>query len=79
MFGFITSISFLYAELLFPAYISPTFNSQYTGATNAHLIRGAYHFAHPGEGSGADQANFFLKHGGENSPSPQWCSCLTLY
>ncbi|KAN0092645.1 glycoside hydrolase family 25 protein [Tylopilus felleus] len=46
------------------SYISPTFNSQYTGATNAHLIRGAYHFAHPGSGSGADQANFFLKHGG---------------
>ncbi|KAN0088842.1 glycoside hydrolase family 25 protein [Tylopilus felleus] len=46
------------------SYISPQFSAQYTGATNAHLIRGAYHFARPGESSGAAQANYFLAHGG---------------
>jgi GH25 family lysozyme M1 (1,4-beta-N-acetylmuramidase) len=28
------------------------------------VIRGAYHFAHPGESSGAAQADYFLAHGG---------------
>jgi len=28
------------------------------------LIRGAYHYAHPGESSGAAQADYFLAHGG---------------
>ena len=28
------------------------------------MIRGAYHFAHPGEMSGATQAEFFLENGG---------------
>ncbi|KAF7326108.1 Secreted hydrolase [Mycena kentingensis (nom. inval.)] len=45
-------------------FISPTFSSQYTGATNAGLIRGGYHFAHPDTSSGATQAKFFLAHGG---------------
>lgn len=45
-------------------YTSPSFSSQYTGATNAGLIRGAYHFAHPDSSSGATQANYFLAHGG---------------
>ena len=36
----------------------------YVGATNAGLIRGGYHFAHPDESSGATQANYFLAHGG---------------
>ncbi|EEB99201.1 hypothetical protein MPER_01167 [Moniliophthora perniciosa FA553] len=45
-------------------FTSSTFSSQYTGATNAGLIRGAYHFAHPDSSSGAAQANFFLAHGG---------------
>jgi len=43
---------------------SSSFSSQYTGATKAGLIRGAYHFAHPDSSSGATQANFFLDHGG---------------
>ena len=51
----------------FSAYISPTFNSQYIGATNVGLIRGSYHFAHPDESSGAAQANYFLAHGGESA------------
>ncbi|KAI6149262.1 glycoside hydrolase family 25 protein [Pisolithus tinctorius] len=46
------------------SYISPSFSSQYTGATNAGLIRGGYHFAHPDKSSGATQANYFLAHGG---------------
>ncbi|KIK85356.1 glycoside hydrolase family 25 protein [Paxillus rubicundulus Ve08.2h10] len=46
------------------SYISPTFNSQYTGATKAGLIRGGYHFAHPDSSSGAAQAKYFLAHGG---------------
>ncbi|KAJ7432175.1 glycoside hydrolase family 25 protein [Mycena galericulata] len=45
-------------------FISSTFSAQYTGATEAGLIRGAYHFAHPDSSSGAAQANFFLAHGG---------------
>ncbi|TFK39031.1 glycoside hydrolase family 25 protein [Crucibulum laeve] len=44
--------------------ISDTFSAQYSGATSAGLIRGAYHFAHPDSSTGAAQANFFLKHGG---------------
>lgn len=45
-------------------YISPTFSAQYTGATNAGFIRGAYHFAIPNGPSGAAQAEYFLAHGG---------------
>ncbi|KAH8703118.1 glycoside hydrolase family 25 protein [Talaromyces proteolyticus] len=45
-------------------YIDSGFNSHYTGATNAGFIRGGYHFAHPDSSSGADQANYFLAHGG---------------
>ncbi|EPQ50442.1 N O-diacetyl muramidase [Gloeophyllum trabeum ATCC 11539] len=46
------------------SYVSSAFSSQYTGATNAGLIRGAYHFAHPDASSGATQAKYFLAHGG---------------
>ncbi|KAH9066217.1 glycoside hydrolase family 25 protein [Lactarius vividus] len=45
-------------------FIDPNFSSNYVGATNAGLIRGAYHFAHPDSSSGATQANYFLAHGG---------------
>lgn len=45
-------------------YIDPKFGSHYTGATQAGIIRGAYHFARPGTSSGAAQANYFLAHGG---------------
>nr|QNJ46219.1 GH25 muramidase [Aspergillus sp.] len=40
------------------------FNSHYTGATNAGLIRGGYHFARPDKSSGTAQAEYFLAHGG---------------
>ncbi|KAF9150928.1 hypothetical protein DFQ26_001418, partial [Actinomortierella ambigua] len=45
-------------------YRDPNFNQNYPGATNAGLIRGAYHFARPGESSGRAQAEYFLGHGG---------------
>ncbi|KIK20796.1 glycoside hydrolase family 25 protein [Pisolithus microcarpus 441] len=58
-------ISFVYIKATEgTSYISPTFSSQYTGATDAGLIRGGYHFAHPDESDGETQANYFLAHGG---------------
>ncbi|HET9731965.1 MAG TPA: lysozyme, partial [Acidimicrobiales bacterium] len=45
-------------------YTDPQFGSNYAGAANAGLIRGAYHFAVPNAASGAAQANFFVDHGG---------------
>lgn len=51
--------------------IQSTFAANYTGAYNAGLIRGAYHFARPGDSSGADQANYFLAHGGKWSADNQ--------
>ncbi|KAL2847743.1 glycoside hydrolase superfamily [Aspergillus pseudoustus] len=46
------------------SFIDPVFNTHYTGATNAGLIRGGYHFAHPDSSSGSAQATYFLAHGG---------------
>ncbi|KAG9048197.1 hypothetical protein FS837_000543 [Tulasnella sp. UAMH 9824] len=46
-------------------YTNPYFISQYNGAYDAGLIRGAYHFARPNVSSGADQANHFIANGGE--------------
>ena len=46
------------------SYTDPDFSSHYEGATNAGLIRGGYHFAHPDESDGATQANFFTQNGG---------------
>ncbi|MEW2544857.1 lysozyme [Streptomyces sp. NPDC047002] len=45
-------------------YQSTTFNQQYTGSYKAGLIRGSYHFAAPDTSSGANQADYFVKHGG---------------
>lgn len=86
-------VSFVYIKATEgTTFISDLFNSQYTGATNAGLIRGAYHFAHPDRSSGATQANFFLAHGGgwssdgitlpgtvdlENNPSEEACYGLS--
>ncbi|PAV24093.1 glycoside hydrolase family 25 [Pyrrhoderma noxium] len=87
-------VSFVYIKATEgTTFISDLFSSQYTGATNAGLIRGAYHFAHPDRSSGATQANFFLAHGGgwssdgitlpgtidlENNPSGAECYGLTV-
>ncbi|RPD55962.1 glycoside hydrolase family 25 protein [Lentinus tigrinus ALCF2SS1-6] len=45
-------------------YVDENFSDYYEGATNAGLIRGGYHFAHPSSSSGATQANYFLANGG---------------
>ncbi|WP_030899588.1 lysozyme [Streptomyces sp. NRRL F-5126] len=45
-------------------YKSTTFNQQYTGSYKAGLIRGSYHFATPDVSSGANQAEYFVAHGG---------------
>ena len=46
-------------------YLNPQFPRQYDGAHTSGLIRGAYHFARPDVSSGADQAAYFLDHGGQ--------------
>lgn len=46
------------------SYTDPKFAANYTGAYKAKVIRGAYHFARPGNSSGASQARYFVKHGG---------------
>ncbi|MET8581846.1 lysozyme [Streptomyces collinus] len=46
-------------------YRNPYFHRQYAGARRAGLIRGAYHFARPDRSSGARQASFFVRHGGD--------------
>ncbi|MCU1479470.1 MAG: lysozyme [Subtercola sp.] len=45
-------------------YSSSYFTSQWAGATNVGMVRGAYHFANPYESSGATQASYFVAHGG---------------
>jgi GH25 family lysozyme M1 (1,4-beta-N-acetylmuramidase) len=45
-------------------YTSPQFAQQYDGSYGVGMIRGAYHFARPDVSSGADQAGYFLAHGG---------------
>ncbi|WP_406406664.1 GH25 family lysozyme [Streptomyces halstedii] len=46
------------------SYKDPTFSTNYLGAYNAGVIRGAYHFARPDLSGGAAQANFFADNGG---------------
>ncbi|MFI1972989.1 lysozyme [Streptomyces cinnamoneus] len=46
------------------SYTNPYFAQQYNGAYKAGMIRGAYHFALPGNSGGAAQANYFVNHGG---------------
>lgn len=68
-----TALVYALSYFVVSAYISPTFSPQYIGATDAGLIRGSYHFAHPDESSGATQATYFLENGGERVPS---CSII---
>ncbi|KAL1659853.1 glycoside hydrolase family 25 protein [Schizophyllum commune] len=59
------SVSFAYIKATEgTTFKSSSFSSQYTGATNAGIIRGAYHFARPDTSSGAAQAKFFASNGG---------------
>ncbi|KAG8709352.1 hypothetical protein FRC09_000723 [Ceratobasidium sp. 395] len=66
-------------------YTNPEFASQYNGAYDAGLIRGAYHFAQPADSTGAAQANYFLEHGGKWSndgktlPGALDLECKLLY
>lgn len=45
-------------------YRDPGFSANYSGAYNAGVIRGGYHFALPDRSTGAAQANWFADHGG---------------
>ncbi|TKK85451.1 hypothetical protein FDA94_25250 [Herbidospora galbida] len=45
-------------------YKSPRFGAQFSGALTEGMYRGAYHFAQPHESSGKDQADFFVRNGG---------------
>ncbi|KAG2138808.1 hypothetical protein BD769DRAFT_1600895 [Suillus cothurnatus] len=45
-------------------YVFPSSSNQYISTSNAGLIRGDYHFAHPNLSSGTIQANYVLTHGG---------------
>jgi GH25 family lysozyme M1 (1,4-beta-N-acetylmuramidase) len=45
-------------------FVNPDFASQYDGAYQAGLVRGAYHFALPNQSSGAAQASYFVANGG---------------
>lgn len=45
-------------------YTNPSYSAQFTGSRNVGMIRGAYHFAIPNWSSGADQARFFIRNGG---------------
>ncbi|MFC9771841.1 MULTISPECIES: GH25 family lysozyme [unclassified Pseudarthrobacter] len=45
-------------------YTNPSYSSQYQGARNVGMIRGAYHFAIPNWSSGGDQARYFVQNGG---------------
>ncbi|MDG9719703.1 lysozyme [Streptomyces sp. DH24] len=46
------------------SYKDDRFNTNYTNAYYAGVIRGAYHFARPNLSSGAVQANYFASNGG---------------
>ena len=45
-------------------YKNPYYSQQYNGSANAGMVRGAYHFAIPAVGSGAQEANYFVDNGG---------------
>lgn len=45
-------------------YINSYFAQQYNGSYNVGMIRGSYHFANPSSSSGANQAQYFVSHGG---------------
>jgi len=47
-----------------PGFVNPDFASQYDGAYQAGIVRGAYDFALPNDSSGAAQARYFVANGG---------------
>lgn len=46
------------------SYTNPLFVTQYNGSASQGFIRGAYHFALPGNSSGSAQAKYFSDNGG---------------
>lgn len=48
--------------------LNTKFTQQWTGATEAGVVRGAYHFANPKVADGATQADYFIEHGGGWTP-----------
>lgn len=49
----------------------PRFDENYADASDAGLIRGAYHFARPDASSGSAQADHFVSNGGAWAPDDQ--------
>lgn len=47
---------------------NPLFSAQYSGAYEVGIVRGAYHFGNPDVSGGAEQARYFVEHGGGWSP-----------
>jgi GH25 family lysozyme M1 (1,4-beta-N-acetylmuramidase) len=45
-------------------FLNSQFAQQYNGSYKVGMVRGAYHFARPDASKGADQANYFVDHGG---------------
>ena len=45
-------------------YVNPFFSQQYRGSYGVGMIRGSYVFANPRTSSGANQARYFVSHGG---------------
>lgn len=45
-------------------FINPKFSDQYTDSYNVGMIRGSYHFGLPHISGGAEQADYFVKNGG---------------
>lgn len=65
-------VSFAYVKATEGTYYeSAEFGAQYEGSYYAGLTRGAYHFAIPDASSGAEQADYFVDHGGGWSPDGQ--------
>ncbi|MFF7725612.1 lysozyme [Streptomyces sp. NPDC008001] len=61
-----SGIRFAYAKATEgTSYTNPYFAQQYNGPYDAGMIRGAYHFALPGNSGGAAQADYFVRHGGD--------------
>ena len=59
------AIDFSYAKATEGTYYTnPDFYNQYVGPYDQGLIRGSYHFANPGDSSGASQADYFVNNGG---------------
>ncbi len=45
-------------------FVDPAFATNYAGSAAAGITRGAYHFGLPDTSTGADQADYFMAHGG---------------